>query len=187
MQTDFMRQTWSVKHWISMNLEKQVIQLVELPYDNNTYSMVIVLPDERNGLKNLLQASDLKEQLTQLLASDVSYRHTVNLKIPKFKLETEYSLNPALHALGITEIFGGGDLSVIRGTNDLQVSAVKHKAVVKVDEEGTEAAAVTSIEIMPISAHFVPNYSFTADHPFLFLIRDQKTGMILFMGKVEEF
>lgn len=184
VQTDFMQQKWHVNLWLSENLSGNVVKIVELPYVNETYSMVIVLPEERDGLKKLLAASDLKAQMLQMLASTDYYSPLVNLKIPKFKLETEYDLVPTLKGLGVNEIFGGGDLSGIRP--NLRVSQIKHKAVVKVDEEGTEAAAVTYGQFGTLSLLVEREWDFVADHPFLFFIKDKKSGLILFTGKVEE-
>jgi serpin B len=89
-------------------------------------------------------------------------------------------LEEALKALGMVNAFGGGaDFSGMFGTRGPSISAVLHKAFVEVNEEGTEAAAATGV-MMTIRA----NPGFRADHPFLFLIRDRRTGSVLFMGRV---
>lgn len=186
VQTDFMQQTGIFKVLVSENLNGHGVKVLALPYEKYRYSMMIVLPDQRDGLKALLADSDFKNKVMSMLTSQNFTRSTVYLKLPKFKLESEYDLVPALQGLGVREIFGGGDLSGIRGTHDLKVSTMKHKAVVKVDEEGTEAAAYTYGIPMPASSYVPPSWDIVVDHPFLFFIKDTQTGMILFAGKVEE-
>ena len=103
--------------------------------------------------------------------------------LPKFKLEEQYELNDALAKLGMTDVFceSKADLSGMNGHGGLFLSTVAHKAFVEVNEEGTEAAAATvaiaSFCMMRRQQHF------TADHPFLFFIRHNKTKSILFLGR----
>lgn len=101
-----------------------------------------------------------------------------------FKGQWESSLNEPLKAMGMGVAFvrGKADFSGMRDQNDLYISKVKHKAVVEVNEEGTEAAAATSVGIALVSAP--RRFTFIADHPFLMMIRDQRTDAILFMGVV---
>ena len=106
--------------------------------------------------------------------------------MPKFKTESQFSLAQTLAAIGMRLASGlGADFSGINGQRDLYISAVIHKAFVDVNEEGTEAAAATAV-VMSRMAMPVPveKAVFKADHPFLFLIRDNASGSILFVGRV---
>ena len=103
------------------------------------------------------------------------------LQIPKFEIEYDKSLKDVLSALGMGVAFSDfADFTGINRQGNLKITEVKHKTYVKVDEEGTEAAAVTSVEIGLTSA---PS-SFTVDRPFLFVIHENHSGTILFMGKI---
>jgi serpin B len=106
---------------------------------------------------------------------------------PKFTLETHYSLPGTLGAMGMPTAFtGNADFSGMDGTKNLLISDVIHQAFVDVNEEGTEAAAATAV-VMKLAAAPVnpdPVPVFRADHPFIFLVQDDETGSILFMGRV---
>lgn len=101
----------------------------------------------------------------------------------RFKLETMYSLKEILQQMGIKKIFDGADLSGITGDKSLEVSAVVQKAVVEVNEEGTEAAVVSGVIGATRVASF-PSFNFIVDHPFLFFIRNTHANAILFAGQV---
>ena len=109
--------------------------------------------------------------------------------VPKFTLTAQFQLNDVLSALGMPLAFDGqqANFSGMDGRQDLFLSAVFHKAFVDVNEEGTEAAAATGAVVgamaMPVRE---PPKEFRADHPFIFLIRDEATGCILFMGRVTD-
>jgi hypothetical protein len=165
-------------------LETNDYKIVELPYQGDRYSMVILLPKETDAsLATKFSAADLNNWLGALQPTDLS------LALPKFKLSDSMSLIGTLKLLGVTDAFDpiSADLSGIDGAHDLFVSKVEHKAVVEVDETGTKAAAVTGIGMAIgncICSGPVP-LPFYADHPFHFLIRDQQTNSILFMGQVQ--
>jgi serpin B len=114
----------------------------------------------------------------------------VHVTIPKFKIEAEYELREQLSQLGMKQVFTReADLSGIDGKKDLEVSKVIHKAVVEVNEEGSEAAAATAIVLRgdAILVHPEPKvYEFKADHPFMFFIRDNRNGMNLFVGQINK-
>ena len=187
VQTDFMFESKLEAPHADAEIAGEPVAMVELPYVNDTYSMTIVLPNKKDGLHKILASADAEAELSARLADfhAKGSQQTVYLGLPKFSLETSYDLIPSLEALGINNIFApGADLSGVRGTHDLLVSSVKHKAVVKVDEEGTVAAAVTAVNGIRYS--YIPRLVFVADHPFLFLIRDKLSGIILFVGKVEQ-
>jgi len=162
------------------------VQVLKMPYKGDRLSMLAVLPEGRDGIGALEDAisADAIEQWRQNLSSV-----EVVVAMPKFEMNTKYLLNKHLTALGMTDVFSPGkaDLSGMvgqTGNEDLFVQKALQDAYVKVDEEGTEAAAVTTITAVYTSAPSPPR--FTADHPFLFLIQDDESGAVLFMGRVSD-
>jgi serpin B len=162
-------------------METDTIQALELPYVNNDLSMVILLPKKLNGVKDLekeLTSDNLAGWLGKMR------KREVQVFVPKFKTTSEFSLAETLGAMGMPEAFTTrADFSGMTGSRDLFISAVVHKAFVNVDEEGTEAAAATGV-VMKLTSVGAPPTVFRADHPFVFLIRDNQTGSILFMGRM---
>jgi serpin B len=166
--------------------ENSDLQMLSMPYEHTTgkaLSMVILLP--RSDNLTITEASLSTGTLTALQQSATSRR--VMIYFPKFTLETKYSLPETLGSMGMPTAFtGNADFSGMDGTKDLLISDVIHQAFVAVNEEGTEAAAATAVVMKlaaaPGGADPVP--VFRADHPFLFLIQDNETGSILFMGRV---
>ncbi len=155
-------------------------QAVELTYDGDEMSMVIVLPDADD-----FQAFELSldgERMEGIL--DELARREVSLTMPRFEFDSEFSLSRALADLGMPAAFSSeADFSGMTGGKDVFISDVLHKAFVSVDEEGTEAAAATAVVMKALSMPQEP-ISLTLDHPFFFLIRDMETGTILFVGRV---
>ncbi|XP_043210554.1 leukocyte elastase inhibitor-like [Amphibalanus amphitrite] len=174
---------------------------LELPYEGRRFSMLLLLPDKKDGLKALEEklantpvqwrsqggtppkqnpgcATAPVQSIMQKLHSEKT-----TISIPKFKLETSYNLEDHLKKLGIVDLFdfNSADLSKISGNNDLFVSKVVHKAFIEVNEEGTEAAAATGM-VMQLMC-FVPNFEFFANHPFFFAIVDNEVGLVLFSGR----
>jgi serpin B len=111
-----------------------------------------------------------------------------NMKLPRFKLEYNKELNDALKALGMDVAFAAGqaDFTAMHGAGDLFISRVKHKTVVEVNEEGTAAAAATSVIMSRTAAIPAEPFTFVADHPFFVAIREAQTGAVLFMGVIAE-
>ncbi|XP_076316018.1 intracellular coagulation inhibitor 2-like [Tachypleus tridentatus] len=160
-------------------------QVLELPYKGDRISMVIILPEKGYGLKkveSLLTSDSLNRLLNNLLVMKV------DVTLPKFKLEDSPKVKQYLQDMGIKRAFSNAaDFSGISGHQDLYVSDILHKAMIEVNEEGSEAAAVTGvILIKSASVHEDRVQIFNVDHPFLFIIRDKISGMILFMGSVNE-
>jgi len=157
-------------------------KVVELPYGNQEVSMILLVPNERNGLAQLEQ--NLTPEILEKATSQLSSSFHVTLQLPKFKLEEQVTLNTILQSLGMTDVFSEGvaDLSGLDGSRNLHVSEVVHKAFVDVNEEGTEAAAATAVGIMLMSMPMP--LQVICDHPFLFLIRERTSGAILFMGRL---
>jgi serpin B len=162
--------------------EDALAQTLELPYQGGKLSMVVVLPRATDGLGRLESSLSLAK-LDGWLSSLAQRR--VEISLPRFKLTAEAELKAALSALGMPAAFIGGqaDFSGITGNRDLVISAVVHKAFVEVEEKGTEAAAATGVVMARTSVVMAPTI-FRADHPFLFLIRDNRNGTILFLGRL---
>jgi serpin B len=158
------------------------IQLLELPYAGGDFSMVVLLPNEIDGLKTL-EATINAPALDGWLAKARSQK--VNVFMPKFKLAAQFSLAGTLAQMGMKDAFTpAADFSGMDGARDLFISAVVHKAFVDVNEEGTEAAAATGAGMKMLAIRPQPVPTFRADHPFIFLIRDTRSGGILFLGRL---
>ncbi|KAH7941858.1 hypothetical protein HPB49_017980 [Dermacentor silvarum] len=160
--------------------------LVEMPYIGKTFSMVILVPDEVEGLP-FLEAQLTESRLRSALNS-LAMKGNVELTLPKFKLEYSASLKEALSALGAKDLFSdSADLSGIFESGKASVSQVIHKAFVQVNEEGTEAAAATAVISTKYAERYPkPDIRVVVDHPFMFLIRKNEGNVILFMGSVRK-
>jgi serpin B len=157
-------------------------QAVELPYENGDVSMLVILPDE--GQFQAVEAA-LSPEMIQGILESLTYGSVI-LTLPRFTYESAFDLNDALGALGMTDAFdlARADFSGMDGNRDLYIGNVVHKAFVAVDENGTEAAAATAVIMQITSALPGEPIVFTVDRPFLYLIRDTRTGGILFVGRV---
>jgi serpin B len=162
-------------------------QALDIPYKSRELSMIVFLPNDADGLAVLEQsftAANAQKWIGQL--QPVS---KVVLTLPKFKMAQQFELGSALSAMGMSLAFNrnAADFSGMTGKRDLWISAAIHKAFVDVNEEGTEAAAATGIGMRSMAmVREQPPIVFRADHPFLFLIRDNRSGGILFMGRVTD-
>ena len=165
------------------------LKALELPYTGGEYAMVVVLPDAKDGLAALersLSAEGLKTW------SDGAEHKRVTVKLPRFKIEPGEGLRLAklLTKLGMGRAFDARQADftgMAPASEQIVLSEAFHKAFVAVDEKGTEAAAATAVSAraggMPPSD---PPIEFTADHPFLFMVRDVRSGAVLFMGRLSE-
>jgi len=170
-----MRQTESFGY-----TEGEGYQAVELQYDGNELSMVILLPEAGNfqAFEEGLQAQQVDAIISALQPTEVT------LTMPQFEFDSEFSLKDTLAGMGMPIAFSSdADFSGMTGNRELSISDVLHKAFVAVDEAGTEAAAATAV-IMKLTAVPEPPVEVTIDRPFIFLIRDIDTGAILFVGRV---
>lgn len=157
------------------------LQVLELPYAVEDLSMLVLLPRETNGLVKLEESLTVEklDQWTKNLEGT-----EVVLSLPRFKLAFPFRLDDALKSMGMPDAFSGqADFSGMDGSRELFIGAVLHKAFVEVNEQGTEAAAATAL-IMQTKALAFSAVIFRADHPFVFLIRENTTGSILFLGRV---
>ena len=152
------------------------LQVLELPYLDNQLVMQVVLPRQVDGLGRL-EAKLTKQNLTAWTAN--LQTHEMAVILPRFNVKADFSLVETLKAMGMFAAFGPADFSGMDGRKDLFLSEVRHAAFVKVNEEGTEAAATTAA----MATLGIPP-RFRTDHPFLFLIRDLRSGSILFLGRV---
>jgi serpin B len=158
-------------------------QALELPYAGRQVSMVVLLPRKSDGLAKL-EASFNSASLDKTLSS--LKRSNVDVALPKFKIESEFRLRQILEELGMPLAFSRkADFTGMSASAEIFISDAIHKAYVDVNEKGTEAAAATAVVVMTMAlAPAGRVVSFHADHPFLFVIRDQRTGSLLFQGRV---
>jgi serpin B len=166
--------------------ENSDLQMLAMPYEHTTgkkLSMIILLP--RADSLTATEAS-LNVDTLSALQQSATYRR-VMVYLPKFTLETKYSLPDTLGSMGMPMAFtGNADFSGMDGTKDLFISDVIHRAFVDVNEEGTKAAAAMAVvmKLAAAPANPEPVPVFRADHPFIFLIQNDETGSILFVGRV---
>lgn len=167
-------------------VEEETFQALEMPYEGNELSMVVLLPRKTDGLPELEKSLSL--DLVQSILAKLKTQKVITY-IPRFKMTAGFELGSTLKAMGMKRAFSpdDADFTGIREEKGLYISRVIHKAFVEVNEEGTEAAAATAVLMKTGSAPgdrgpVLPE--FRADHPFVFLIRDMKSGEILFLGRL---
>ncbi len=159
--------------------ETEDLQILEMPYDGEDLSMLVLLPkeDTLDKLEQSLNEEKLNEWRNML------QERKIDVYMPRFKFETKYFMVQCLAEMGMPTAFSiQADFSGMTGKEDLYISQVIHQAFVEVNEEGTEAAAATAVVMKMNSAEF--STMFKADHPFIFIIQQKETGNILFLGKV---
>jgi serpin B len=155
---------------------------VELPYSDSSFSMVVMLPHLESSISSLTESLDMSTWDSWF---ENSHRIGIRVILPKFKYEFKDLLNDPLLTLGLGVAFSdNADFSRIVPDRQLCISRVIHQTFIDVQEEGTEAAAATIVEIKELSSPGGSFISFRADHPFLYLIKENSTGAIVFMGKV---
>ena len=156
------------------------VEALELPYAGNNVSMVVLLP-----AAGALAALEARLEAAIAAVLPALQPRQVRLTMPRWEFSSSFDLKAALAQLGAVDLFDAdrADLSGMDGARDLYVSGVFHKAFVRVDEKGTEAAAATGV-VVGTTAAPVSQVEFTLDRPFLFLIRERTTGAVLFAGRV---
>jgi serpin B len=162
--------------------ETDDLQIIDLPYAGEDVSMLILLPRESymGGVEAQLSADKLGEWIELMEATDV------NVQLPRFTFETKYFMKEDLAEMGMPTAFtDAADFSGMNTEDSLFIDKVIHQAFIEVNEKGTEAAAATGVSVK-LSAAVSPQKTFNADHPFVFLIRDVDTGVIMFMGRVTD-
>ena len=175
-QTSFMNLTGTFGYG-----ETPEVQILEMKYAGTPIVFDIILPKSASGITEV-EKSLTPEQLAALFGNVPT--GSVEVSIPKFRADSQFSLGEVLARMGMSTAFTNrADFSGIDGRRDLLISAVQHKAFVDVSEEGTEAAAATGIAVARVKMAVVSRPVFRADHPFLFFIRDSRSGLLLFAGR----
>ncbi|HVP10203.1 MAG TPA: serpin family protein [Phycisphaerae bacterium] len=182
VQAPMMRQTSFFGY-----MQRRDLQVLEMPYVGRSLSMVVLLPRKIDGLPELeekLSAKTISAWTRKLSKQEVK----VEVEFPRFTVATFYSLAATLRAMGIRDAFSrkDADFSGATSSGPLFIGAVMHEAFVEVNEKGTEAAAATGLAKYAGKGGEPPPPPpvFRADHPFIFLIRDMRSGSILFLGRV---
>ncbi|XP_042549446.1 serpin B10 [Dipodomys spectabilis] len=155
---------------------------LQLYYASRDLSLLVLLPEDVEGLEQLEEAITY-EKLNEWAREDMMELYEVQLHLPKFRLEQSYDLKSALSSLGMRDVFSQGkaDFTGMSSDRNLCLSNVFHKAFVEINEEGTEAAAGTGSEVK--FRIKLPSMEYNADHPFIFLIRHNKSKSLLFYGR----
>jgi serpin B len=160
--------------------EESDLQILELPYAGDDLSMIVLLPKEITGLAKLeesLSPERLEKWIGDLVGTEVE------VSLPRFELNFPFRLDDTLKSMGMENAFSNqADFSGMDGSKELFIGAILHKAYVAVNEQGTEAAAATAAIMTTKAVAFTPTV-FRADHPFVFFIREKRSGSILFLGR----
>ena len=165
--------------------EDKQVQVVQLPYKGDDLSMLVVLPKSKDKAAMQQLVQDLSADTIKQWSEDLVTQE-VNVHLPKFKLEASYQMKNLLTDMGMPRAFEkGAGFNLFDNSPPIKIDDVHHKAVVIVDEKGTEAAAATGI-VANATAASAPPPVFKADHPFIFMIKDNKTDAILFLGQVNK-
>jgi len=164
-------------------MKDDLFQAVKMYYKDSDFSMIVLLPDvdKFTELESKLHSALIESVIEKLESKNVI------LTFPKVKMDAQFEFSKTLAAMGMPDAFSGiADFSGMGGPEGLFISSVIHKAYVEIDEKGTEAAAATegSMWLGSVSQEEIEPVEFKADHPFIFLIRDDQTGSILFLGRV---
>jgi len=167
-------------------LSNDWVQAVEMPYGQGNYSMIVLLPQTDKTLDEVIE--ELNNETWNNWLGDFHKEEKVVIHLPRFKFEYENLLKEELISMGMGIAFDPGyaDFSKINPNRQLCISRVIHKSFIEVNEEGTEAAAVTVVEIIETSAGGETFISFHVNQPFLFAIREKYTNTIIFIGRVME-
>jgi serpin B len=171
----------------SAYFESDALQGLVLPYEQDELSLVVLLPKQANGLA-AVEGSLTAERLQDWVAK--AKKHEVDTYLPKFKVTSQFNLKQVLTAMGMRLPFSkSADFTGMSTEEPLQISEVVHKAYIDLNEKGTEAAAATAVIVKAANAALnepkLQKVTFRADHPFTFLIRENRTGTVLFMGRIE--
>ena len=163
--------------------ETDNFQALELEYEGSDFSMLIVLPAENINLDEFMKNFDA---LAFAETMNILEKQKVQVYLPSFKVRSKFDLEKLLASMGMPDAFSNrADFSNMTPLNDLKIDKVIHEAFIDVNEEGTEAAASTAVVIIIKSAIIDPPENiFRADRPFFYVIRENKSNSILFMGKI---
>lgn len=188
LKTDFMHNIID-KNDALKHFDEPTFNALSMPYKGKKLSMYILLPKENTPLDTFV-LSLTAPMLQKMLTENGEHFDKVNIKLPKWTVNYDVEMSDKLlPALGMRKIFESADLSRMTTVKNLLVSSVLHKTFIAVDEKGTEAAAVTSIEVTTESAarfQEIKIIEFHATRPFLYFIADNQSGTILFMGNMSQ-
>lgn len=179
LKVDMMNQKNRFPYYVS-----DKVQLIDLPYGDSMFSMTLLIPgNNETEINDFIESEISLENLTswyeQLSTGEVG------VILPKLELEYKTKLNDVLITMGMPTAFtGAADLSGINGSGELYISKVLHKTYLKMDEEGTEASGVTAVEVGTTSVG-PQNINIIFDRPYVMILREQSSGVILFIGKIE--
>jgi len=164
----------------NLYFENDDFQAIELPYGKENFSMIVILPKKEKDINEFISNLNLEDWNSWLTGFS---KQNGSLVLPKFKIEYELEMNDVLKILGMPNAFtADADFSKMTKKQKLFISNVKHKTFVDVNEEGTEAAAVTVVEMKLTS--FKPGFFMKVNRPFVFAIKEKETNSILFIGKI---
>ena len=162
--------------------QNNTFSAIELPYGTGSYNMYVFLPHDNKTLQDIVD--ELNEDSWSAWLENFSEKVNVDIYLPRLKYEYEIKLNDPLSSMGMGIAFGGNaDFTGINREGGLYIDYVKHKTFIEVNEEGTEAAAVTVVAVNKLSA--TQNILFHAKRPFFYAITEKSTGAVLFMGTVK--
>lgn len=165
-------------------LSNDMFSALQLPYGRGNYNMLVFLPNTGKTLQEMV--GQLNTDNWENWMESFQKGRKVDIKLPRFKYEYEIVLNDVLTTMGMGVAFtGAADFTGINRQGNLQIDYVKHKSFIEVNEEGTEAAAVTVVAIELTSVGGQQNIQFVVDRPFLYAITEKSTGAVLFMGTVK--
>jgi len=165
-----------------MYYEDSLIQILEMAYSGNAFSMLVVLPRNNIKLGDFIKSIDTYK--LNELTSAMSKQH-VDVLMPLFTSRDEVALKTIFESMGMKHAFAGtANFKKITGRNDLHIAEVVHRTFLKIDEKGTEASAASAVIIREKSAPAVKPIFFNANRPFIYYIRDNKNDLILFIGSV---
>jgi len=181
--TDFMIQTETFPY-----LENELCQIAELSYGNEAFSMVLLLPKPGVHVDRVIKDLMNTERWNILVNELEDYERKLTVSMPKFRFEYEKDLIPTLQAMGMTIPFmeGMADFSNMSPSGGLYIGLVKQKTYVEINEEGTEAAAVTIVGVEKSSIEPDDPLPFYVNRSFVYVIKEKSTGIILFMGKMSD-
>jgi serpin B len=175
---DMMKETMGIDYMKNTNF-----QAVRIPYEDQNFGMYVFLPSKDSSVDKLTNEMTMENWNKWI---NEFKKTQVQVSLPKFKIEFEEELNSMLKGFGMKDAFDGtANFSNITDKTNLYIDLVKQKSYIDVNEAGTEAASATAVVMKAVSAPLDPT-QFTVDRPFIYAIADKKTGLIIFMGKVEK-
>lgn len=179
-KTSMVEMMYQRKNYKTSCCDKLEVDALEMPYVGKKLSMVIIRPQKIDGLDRL--EKKLTPQLLENLLKSLGEDHDVELYLPKFKLEHTSSFKGTLETLGVTDLFSDrADVGELSKTAGVRVTAIEHKAVVEVDEDGVEGLFLTPLIMMCYAG---VSFNYNVNRPFMFLIRSLDPDVILYIGSV---